>query len=93
MGHKYKSKSLAFQRMTRSGQGKFCGGQMLLGLMCNPFYRGAHVVCKTHQKGIRSNTFNIIPREQREVIFEAWFIFFSIVSLFTEISSIANVKI
>ena len=66
---------------------------MLLGLMRNPFYRGAHVVCKTHQKGIRSNTFNIIPREQREVIFEAWFIFFSIVSLFTEISSIANVKI
>ncbi len=34
----------------------------------NPFYKGTHVVCKTHQKGIRSNTYNIIPREQREII-------------------------
>lgn len=37
-------------------------------ILRNPFYKGAHVVCKTHQKGIRSNTYNIIPREQREVI-------------------------
>lgn len=36
--------------------------------MRNPFYRGALVVCKTHQKKMRSNTYNIIPREQREVI-------------------------
>ena len=133
------SKKVLAGRMTRSRQGKFCGGQPLLGLMrdpddnghliidpetapiirrifdlaldgfgnmkickvlmeeripitrmqkgtdCdvnyyawsgsristilrNPFYKGAHVVCKTHQKGIRSNTYNIIPREQREVI-------------------------
>lgn len=133
------SKKVLAGRMTRSRQGKFCGGQPPLGLMrdpddnghliidpktapiirrifdlaldgfgnmkickvlmeeripvtrvqqntdCdvnyyawsssristilrNPFYKGAHVVCKTHQKGIRSNTYNIIPREQREVI-------------------------
>ena len=37
-------------------------------ILRNPFYKGAHVVCKTHQKGIRSNTYNMIPREQREVI-------------------------
>ena len=43
-------------------------GSRLSTILRNPFYRGAHVVCKTHQKGIRSNTYNIIPREQREVI-------------------------
>ena len=37
-------------------------------ILRNPFYKGAHVVCKTHQKAIRSNTYNIIPREEREVI-------------------------
>lgn len=133
------SKKVLAGRMTRSRQGKFCGGQPPLGLMRDPddnghliidaetapiirrifdlaldgmgnmkicktlmdekipitrtkqttecdvnyyawsgsristilrnhFYKGAHVVCKTHQKGIRSNTYNIIPREQREVI-------------------------
>ena len=34
----------------------------------NPFYKGAHLVCRTHQKGIRSNTYDIIPREDWEVI-------------------------
>ncbi|MBP3802795.1 MAG: recombinase family protein [Oribacterium sp.] len=37
-------------------------------ILRNPFYKGAHVVCKTHQKAIRSNTYNIIPRDEREVI-------------------------
>ena len=31
-------------------------------------YKGAHLVCRTHQKGIRSNTYDIIPREDWEVI-------------------------
>ena len=43
-------------------------GSRISTILRNPFYKGAHVVCKTHQKGIRSNTYNIIPREQREVI-------------------------
>ena len=133
------SKKVLAGRMTRSRQGKFCGGQPPLGLMrdpdekghliidsetapvirrifelalngwgcmriakqlmddkvpitrvkanteCdvnyyswssarishilrNPFYKGAHLVCRTHQKGIRSNTYDIIPREDWEVI-------------------------
>lgn len=37
-------------------------------ILHNPFYRGAHVVCKTHQKGIRSGTYDKIPRSQWEVI-------------------------
>lgn len=47
--------------MTRSRQGKFCGGTPPYGLMRDP-------ADKTHQKAIRSNTYNIIPREEREVI-------------------------
>ncbi len=43
-------------------------GSRISTILRNPFYKGAHVVCKTHQKGIRSNTYNIIPRDQREVI-------------------------
>lgn len=43
-------------------------GSRISTILRNPFYKGAHVVCKTHQKRIRSNTYNIIPREQREVI-------------------------
>ena len=43
-------------------------GSRISTILRNPFYKGAHVVCKTHQKGIRSNTYNIIPREKREVI-------------------------
>ena len=38
------------------------------GMACCPFYKGAHLVCRTHQKGIRSNTYDIIPREEWEVI-------------------------
>ena len=37
-------------------------------ILRNPFYKGAHLVCRTHQKGIRSNTYDIIPREEWEVI-------------------------
>ena len=37
-------------------------------ILRNPFYKGAHLVCRTHQKGIRSNTYGIIPRDQWEVI-------------------------
>ena len=36
--------------------------------MRNPFYKGAHLVFRTHQKGIRSNTYDIIPREEWEII-------------------------
>jgi len=43
-------------------------GSRISTILRNPFYKGAHVVCKTHQKGIRSNTYNIILRDQREVI-------------------------
>ncbi len=38
-------------------------GSRISTILRNPFYKGAHVVCKTHQKGIHSNTYNIIPRE------------------------------
>lgn len=37
-------------------------------ILKNPFYKGAHVVCKTHQKGIRSGTYDKIPRDQWEII-------------------------
>ena len=37
-------------------------------ILRNPFYKGAHVVCRTHQKGIRSHTYDVIPREEWEVI-------------------------
>lgn len=37
-------------------------------ILRNPFYKGAHVVCKTHQKAIRSNTYNRIPRDEWEII-------------------------
>lgn len=37
-------------------------------ILCNPFYKGAHLVCRTHQKGIRSGTVDIIPREDWEII-------------------------
>ena len=61
--------------ITRTQTGTDCdvnyyawSGSRISSILRNPFYKGAHVVCKTHQKGIRSNTYNIIPREQREVI-------------------------
>ena len=37
-------------------------------ILRNPFYKGAHLVCRTHQKGIRSGTVNSIPREDWEVL-------------------------
>ena len=61
--------------ITRTQTGTDCdvnyyawSGSRISTILRNPFYKGAHVVCKTHQKGIRSNTYNIIPREQREII-------------------------
>ena len=37
-------------------------------ILRNPFYKGAHLVFRTHQKGICSNTYNIIPCKEWEVI-------------------------
>ena len=37
-------------------------------ILQNPFYKGAHLVCRTDQKEIRSGTVDIIPREDWEVI-------------------------
>ena len=37
-------------------------------ILRNPFYKGAHLICRTHQKGIRSGTVDIIPREDWEII-------------------------
>lgn len=44
------------------------GGGRISHILRNPFYKGAHLVFRTHQKGIRSNTYDIIPREDWEVI-------------------------
>lgn len=44
------------------------GGSRISHILRNPFYKGSHLVCRTHQKGIRSNTYDIIPREEWEVI-------------------------
>lgn len=44
------------------------GGSRISSILRNPFYKGSHLVCRTHQKGIRSNTYDIIPREEWEVI-------------------------
>lgn len=32
-------------------------------ILRNPFYKGSHLVYRTHQKGIRSNTYDIIAIE------------------------------
>ena len=37
-------------------------------MLRNPVYKGDHVVCKCHQKAIRSNTVNFIPRNQWEIV-------------------------
>ena len=37
-------------------------------ILRNPFYKGAHLVCRTHQTGIRSGSFKFIPREEWEII-------------------------
>ena len=44
------------------------GGARISHILRNPFYKGAHLVCRTHQKGIRSNTYDSIPREDWEII-------------------------
>lgn len=44
------------------------GGARISHILRNPFYKGAHLVCRTHQKGIRFNTYDIIPREDWEII-------------------------
>lgn len=46
----------------------FWGGGRISHILRNPFYKGAHLVCRTHQKGIRSGTVDVIPREEWEVI-------------------------
>ena len=44
------------------------GSARISHILRNPFYKGAHLVCRTHQKGIRSNTYDIIPRKEWEVL-------------------------
>ena len=44
------------------------GSARISHILRNPFYKGAHLVCRTHQKGIRSNAYDIIPREEWEVL-------------------------
>ncbi len=44
------------------------GSARISRILRNPFYKGAHLVCRTHQKGIRSNTYDFIPRGDWEVI-------------------------
>ena len=46
------------------------GSARISHILRNPFYKGAHLVCRTHQKGIRSNTYDIIPREDWEQVQE-----------------------
>ena len=43
-------------------------GARINRILRNPFYKGAHLVCRTHQKGIRSGTVDFIPREDWEVL-------------------------
>lgn len=37
-------------------------------ILYNPFYKGAHVVCKAHQTGIRTGRIKKIPRSEWEII-------------------------
>lgn len=46
----------------------YWAGSRISHILRNPFYKGAHQVFRTHQKGIRSNTYDIIPREEWEII-------------------------
>ena len=39
-------------------------GSVIGKMLRNPVYKGDHVVCKSHQKAIRSNTINKVPRDQ-----------------------------
>ena len=43
-------------------------GSVIGKMLRNPVYKGDHVVCKAHQKAIRSNTINAIPRDQWEIV-------------------------
>ena len=43
-------------------------GSVIGKILRNSVYKGDHVVCKSHQKAIRSNTVNLIPRNQREIV-------------------------
>ena len=44
------------------------GGSTISKMLRNPVYKGDHVVCKCHQKAIRSNTYNFVPRNEWEII-------------------------
>ena len=46
----------------------YWAGSRISHILRNPFYKGAHLVFRTHQKGIRSNTYDIIPRDEWEII-------------------------
>ena len=46
----------------------YWAGSRIGHILRNPFYKGAHLVFRMHQKGIRSNTYDIIPREEWKVI-------------------------
>jgi len=37
-------------------------------IIYNPFYKGAHVVCKAHQTGIRTGRIKKVPRSEWEII-------------------------
>ena len=43
-------------------------GARVSKILRNPVYKGDHVVCRSHQKAIRSNTVNFIPRDEWEII-------------------------
>lgn len=44
------------------------GSSRISNILRNPFYKGVHLVCRTHQKGIRSGTVDFIPRKDWEII-------------------------
>lgn len=44
------------------------GNSVISKMLRNPVYKGDHVVCKCHQKAIRSNTYNFVPRDEWEII-------------------------
>ena len=44
------------------------GSSRISSLLRNPTYKGSHVVCKTHQIGIRSGTCYRVPKEELEII-------------------------
>ncbi len=44
------------------------GGATISKMLRNPVYKGDHVVCKCHQKAIRSNTYNFVPRDEWEIV-------------------------